>query len=96
MRLENTSDLLNPGYLPLETGYARLPNGQIQVACLTDMPECEGRMINWWFGWMANSEHYRLWHPEDHTWTEWEQGYPGPNDDPDDANYIGYAHLGDD
>ena len=27
--LENADDLLNPGYLPLETGYARLPNGQI-------------------------------------------------------------------
>jgi hypothetical protein len=91
--LENTNDLLNPGYLPLETGYARLPNGQVQVACLTHMPGCQGRMINWWFGWLANSENYRWWHPRDHAWTELEQGYPGPNNDPDDANYIGYAHL---
>ena len=42
---------------------------------------------------MAHSEHYQLWHPEDHVWTEWEEGYPGPNNDPDDAYYIGYAHL---
>jgi hypothetical protein len=91
--LEKADDLLKPGYLPLETGYTRLPNGQLQVACLTKMPGCKGRMINWWFGWLANSEHYGWWHPKDHIWTEWEKGYPGPNNDPDDANYIGYAHL---
>ncbi len=93
LRLEDTNDLLNPDYLPLETGYVRLPNGQLQVACLTDMPGCEGRMINWWFGWFDKSEHYRWWHPGDHAWTEWEPDYPGPNNDPDDANYIGYASL---
>jgi hypothetical protein len=47
--LEKADDLLKPGYLPLETGYTRLPNGQLQVACLTKMPGCKGRMINWWF-----------------------------------------------
>lgn len=91
--LENANDLLKPGYLPLETGVTRLPDGQLQVACLTKMPGCKGRMINWWFGWLANTEHYRWWHPRDHVWTEWETGYPGPNNNPDDANYVGYAHL---
>ena len=91
--LENANDLLKPGYLSLETGYTRLPNGQLQVACLDKMPGCKGRMINWWFGWMANTKHYSWWHPKDHVWTAWEAGYPGPNNDPDDANYVGYAHL---
>lgn len=91
--MDQADDLLNPGYLSMETGYTRLPNGQMHVACLTEMPGCTGRMINWWFGWMAHSEHYQLWHPKDHVWTEWEEGYPGPNNDPDDANYVGYAHL---
>lgn len=91
--MENADDLLKPGYLPLETGCTRLPDGKVQVACLTKMPGCKGRMINWWFGWMANTAHYKLWHPKDHVWMEWEKGYPGPNNNPDDANYVGYGHL---
>lgn len=93
LTLDHADELLNPGYLPMETGYTRLRNGQMHVACLTKMRGCKGRMVNWWFGWMEHSEHYQLWHPGDHVWTKWEDGYPGPNNDPDDANYVGYASL---
>lgn len=91
--IDKANDLLKPGYLPLETGYTRLPDGKVQVSCLTKMPGCKGRMINWWFGWMANSNHYKWWHPKDHAWTAWEKGDQSRNNDPDDANYIGDSHL---
>lgn len=93
LQVENASDLLKPGYLPLETGYARLPDGKIHVACLTKMPSVKGRMIKWWFGWMINTTHYQWWHPQAHVWSDFEKGIEGRNNDPDDANYIGDAHL---
>jgi hypothetical protein len=50
-------------------------------------------MINWWFGWMINTTHYRWWHPHAHVWSDFEKGIEGRNNNPDDANYIGDAHL---
>lgn len=85
MLLEQANDLLKPGYLPLETGYQRLEDGTLLVAALTMMPGCKGHMIEWWFGYMETTEQYRLWHPKDHVWTEWdEHRKPG--------RYIGAAH----
>jgi len=93
LKLEDANDLLEPGYLPLETGYARLPDGKIHVACLTKMPGVTGRMVNWWFGWMLNTTHYQYWHPQAHVWSDFEKGSEGRNNNPDDANHIGDAHL---
>ena len=59
--------LLDPGYLPLETGYASLPDGTGHVAVLTQFPNASGEMIDWWFGWHgAETERYKLWHPQAH------------------------------
>jgi len=45
----------------------RLQNGQLVVACLTEMPGVSARMWDWWFSWHSyTSERYRLWHPNDH------------------------------
>ena len=45
----------------------RLPNGQLVVACLTEMPGVSSQMWDWWFAWHGyTSERYRLWHPKDH------------------------------
>jgi hypothetical protein len=93
LNLEDANDLLEPGYLSLENGYARLADGKIHVACLTKMPGVNGRMINWWFGWMINTTHYKWWHPQAHVWSDFEQGIEGRNNNPDDANYVGDAHL---
>ncbi len=93
LRLEDANELLNPGYLALETGYARMPDGKIHVACLTKMPGVKGRMIAWWFGWMLNAAHYKWWHPTAHIWSDFEEGAAGRNNDPDDPNHIGDAHL---
>jgi len=94
LKLEDANDLLEPGYLPLETGYARLPDGKIHVACLTKMPGVTGRIINWWFGWMLNTTHYQYWHPQAHVWSDFEKGSEGRNNNPDDANHVGDAQRG--
>ena len=82
MYIEDLNQLLEPGYQEMETGYYRLENGQIHVAALTRMPRCNGEMVNWWFGFLDNTEKYKLWHPDDHLLLEWDDKFsPG--------NYIG-------
>lgn len=45
----------------------RLPNEQLLVACLTEMPGVSAAMWDWWFSWHSyTSERYQLWHPKDH------------------------------
>lgn len=68
--------LLHPGYLDLEHGYVRNPDGTYYVACLTDLgTECNGKMIDWWFSHCDNTERYQWWHPSDHISCEWDEQY---------------------
>ena len=85
MFIEEANQLLEPGYLPMETGYQRLSNGHMYVAVLVRMPRCKGKMVDWWFGYMGDTEKYKLWHPKDHLKGEWENWSPG--------NYIGATHV---
>ena len=71
MELSRANDLLEPGYLPVESGWVRLPDGQLHVAAWTTMFGCKGRMVEWWFGFLENTEQYKWWHPVDHVWCEW-------------------------
>ena len=48
--LEDADRLLEPGYLPLESGFARLSTGQVHVAVRTQMPGVTGAMFEWWMG----------------------------------------------
>jgi hypothetical protein len=66
MLIEEVSQLLKPGYQSVETGYFRLPNGQMHVRVLTRMPNCNGEMVVWWFKYLDNADKYRMWHPKDH------------------------------
>ena len=67
MNLDNVTDLLKPGYLPLETGLAHCENGEGSVAVWTSWPGTTPEMIDWWFGWhIARTERYKLWHPQAH------------------------------
>ncbi len=63
------ADMHTAGYSPVETGYGRLRNGEIWVACLTDMPRVTPEMWDWWFGWHSKeSARYKLWHPDAHAY----------------------------
>lgn len=85
MEFEQANDLLNPGYLPFESGYKDLADGKRLVAALTRMPGCRAKMVHWWFGWLGGTDWYKLWHPTDHLYSGWE-GREG-------NNYIGSSHL---
>jgi hypothetical protein len=71
MRLNQANQLLEPGYLAFESGYMRLEDGSLHVASRTTMVACKGRMIDFWFGFLRTTEHYKWWHPKDHVWCDW-------------------------
>lgn len=70
MRFEERDRLLDPGYLPLESGTADLGEGYRLVAALTRMPRCRAKMVHWWFGWLGGSDQYKWWHPTDHVFSD--------------------------
>ncbi len=87
---EQAAELLQPGYLPLETGYTRLDNGQLFVAVLTPMPRVTGAMIDWWFAWHgAEKERYKLWHPRAHVRATMEQKLSDVPGLTDRQKYVG-------
>ncbi|OHX14610.1 DAPG hydrolase family protein [Chromobacterium sphagni] len=59
-------DMLSPAPMPLEMGIQRLPDGRLQVAARTELPNCAGRMLDWWFKFFDTTQHIRWWHPHDH------------------------------
>ncbi len=73
MFFRESNRLLEPGYMTLEAGYYRLPNGQMHVAALTRMPRCKGKMVDWWFGYLDGTEKYKMWDPESHIRWEWDE-----------------------
>ncbi|KUJ14149.1 uncharacterized protein LY89DRAFT_686673 [Mollisia scopiformis] len=78
--------LTNP-YPPTETGYAVNSEGMHHIAATTYMPNCTSEMIAWWFGWIEDTEKYKLWHPLDHVFSSRE----GPSNN--DSMYIDSHHL---
>lgn len=85
MSFDEVNDLLNPGYLKLESGVADLEDGYKTVCAYTRMPGCKAKMIDWWFGWLGGTEQYKLWHPRDHVFSDWENRQSG--------SYVGASHL---
>lgn len=79
--------LVEPGYWPIETGYACPPDGSIRVFCLTQMPGVTPQMWDWWFGWHGcEALRYKLWHPKAHISARWADGR-------NDESYIGRTSL---
>ena len=85
MRLADADQLIESGYLPLESGFQELEDGKWVVAALTRMPGCRAKVIDWWFSWLGDIEWYRLWHPTDHVYSGWEGRENG--------RYIGASHI---
>lgn len=86
MRFEDRNRMLEPGYLPLESGIIRHEDGRVTIAALTRMPHCRAKMVHWWFGWLGGTDQYKLWHPVDHISSDWA-------DRGKDGNYYGAKHL---
>jgi hypothetical protein len=84
--MEEIQRLLEPGYMPIETGYFVQANGDCQVRALTRMPGCKGKMLDWWFGYIKDTATYKKWHPQAHAFFEWDDKWnPG--------HYIGATHV---
>jgi hypothetical protein len=65
--LENINDLLDPGYLPGETGWCVRPDGTGYVAVNNKMPGVTVDMVNWWMAWHSLEDlRYKIWWPKDH------------------------------
>ncbi len=86
MLIEEANQLLEPGYMPIETGYFRLSNGHMHVRVLTRMPRCKGKMVDWWFGYLDDTQKYKMWAPKSHLSLKWDERWrPG--------HYIGASHT---
>ncbi|MCS6784057.1 MAG: hypothetical protein RMK31_01915 [Candidatus Caldarchaeum sp.] len=87
---DEASQLLQPGYLPFESGFKNLDNNILLVAALTRMHYCRKDMVEWWFAHgLSPREHtaiYKLWHNVDHVRGEWDEKWSS-------GNYIGASHI---
>lgn len=96
LSLKDASPLLEPGDLGgQEDGAWVTPDGSWLVAVRTRLPEgCTGRMVQWWFSWCDSPEKYQVWHPEDHVWCTWTDGFMNvPADDRRPGHHEGQAHI---
>ncbi len=82
--------LQEPGNLAMESGFTRLPSGELFVAVNTPMPGASGAMVDWWFGWHSNeSQRYKLWHPRAHMRAALQHANEHAADLSDRERYVG-------
>ena len=86
MHLADANQLLDDVTSPFESGWIRHADGRAHVAGRTHMVGCKASMVEWWFSFIKTTEHYKLWHPRDHVFSDWigERGT---------GRYIGGTHL---
>lgn len=61
------NDILKPGYLAVENGYTKMPDGSGAVATKVEMPGVTPEMIDWWFVWHGVKDlRYKIWCPTEH------------------------------
>jgi hypothetical protein len=85
MNFSDISPLLDPRPMPLETGFERLADGVLHVACRTDLHDCSGEMFEWWFRFRPNTQQYVWWHPIDHVSSDWVECR--------DGTHVGSVHI---
>lgn len=78
MELQDANDLLQPGCLPLETGWLRLGSGGAVVAALHRLRRTNGSMRQWWSGHQKTQEQFVAWHPTEHLSAEYRDGVMFP------------------
>jgi hypothetical protein len=78
MELKDANDLLQPGYRPLETGWARLDNGVAVVAALHRLHGISGAMLQWWSAHQKTQDQFVAWHPAEHVSAEYRDGVMFP------------------
>lgn len=65
--IDQRNDILKPGYLETENGYARMPDGSGAVATKVEMPGVTPEMLDWWFAWHGLKDlRYKIWCPTEH------------------------------
>jgi hypothetical protein len=72
--LSEAGRLLDPAPMRIETGFERLANGVLHVACRTDLHGVTGAMFEWWFRFRPDTQQYIWWHPVDHVFSDWIEG----------------------
>jgi hypothetical protein len=87
MKLTDANLLLARKPLRLETGYERLEDGVLHIACRTDMHGCTGEMFEWWFRFRPNTQQYVWWHPVDHVSSTWETS------EAKEGTHVGSIHV---
>ncbi|MEH0076987.1 hypothetical protein V6L76_17715 [Pannonibacter sp. Pt2] len=58
--------MLVPAPLRIETGIERLTGDVLRVEVRTELANCNGKMLDWWFKEFDTTQHLLLWHPTDH------------------------------
>lgn len=86
MNYEQMTELLKPGYLPLETGYHMLPNGELFVAVHNRLFGCKAHWLDLWFGHFETEADFVEWHPDEHFTHSWNSAWRK-------GHYIGAAHT---
>lgn len=67
LKIDDINDLLNPEYLPVETGYCVMPNGTGFVSSIIQMRDVTPLMFDWWFAWHGlHPLRYKIWDKENH------------------------------
>lgn len=86
MLYEEMTQLLQPGYSSMETGFKMLPNGELFVAVHNRMFDCKAHWLDLWFGHFETEADFIEWHPEEHLNHWW-------NDKWRKGQYVGAAHT---
>ena len=65
--IHERDQLLDPGYLDVETGYTVMPDWSGFAATLVKMPGVTPEMLDWWFNWHPlEGLRYAIWSPVAH------------------------------
>lgn len=68
--------LEEPGYLDIENGFVRRPDGSFFIACLTNLgEEINGEMFDWWLRNCDENEKFVWSHPNENKFCTWDPNF---------------------